>query len=238
MRRQDAGQLARTTLRPIKIAADKMAGPTLEEHFFHRVRLAIDLAVDHRVKRRFFRHRPQAGGNEHLSPQLSGALLPRFASRGGREWKVPVQIEQGPQAFVPRQLAGRQHPRRRGRGRLRGDAGGEENSAKQRDDDPQISATGRSHDGRLLFLVVHEGRLAGRDVAAGNRRHGTRRPLFYARQERLVQQARSLENALSTWRRSAALLAATVPEPGTIARPATGVFLLRITSGRFKEKYG
>ena len=92
--RDENGRLFRArALRPIEIPAYIMSRIAGEVDFFDGVIIAVDLAVNHRIERRFGRQRPESIGDQHLLAQLTAAHLPCLQI--GRRLEEEVLVVEG-----------------------------------------------------------------------------------------------------------------------------------------------
>ncbi len=90
VRRQNGGE--RTVPNgPVQIARDEEPGQALEVHLRDAIIGVSDLAEDHRRQGRLLGDRQQAGGREHVLPEVVGSMLPLTARRDRRRRKVIVE---------------------------------------------------------------------------------------------------------------------------------------------------
>jgi len=113
---EHAGQLAGLALGPVEAAGHKKTGHTLKIDLLDRVILALHLAMDHRMQRRFLRERPQPQRDRQLAAHAFGAHRPGLARGGRLKRKIAVQVLQRLESPVVGQLAFGQNPPRRERG--------------------------------------------------------------------------------------------------------------------------
>src|SRR5205807_7395144 len=97
-------------LRPIKIAADIMAGVAGEENLFDGVLIAIDLAMNNRIEGSLLRHRPQSRRDEDTLAYFFAAGFPCFLACRRREGEVAVKRSWFTQPAVGKVRVGLQQP--------------------------------------------------------------------------------------------------------------------------------